>query len=122
MKLVDNIKAIATGNRRIIEEPLHTIQYNTEPSTDYEIKYAREYSIVVKIGANQWIEEDLIKSSGGRVVEHAVEDMKHAILEHVYAEIDRDLRELYLLMRREQNYRETPSMKKLEEIMSKIKL
>lgn len=122
MKLVENLRAVETGNRRIIEEPLHTISYNTIPSSEYEIKYAREYSIVVKIGANQWIEEDLIRSSEGRVVDYALEDMKHAILEHVYGEINRDLRELGLLMRREQSYRETPSMKKLEEIMGKIKL
>ena len=122
MKLVENLRAVETGKRRIVEGPLHTIQYNTEPSTEYEVKYAREYSILVKIGANQWIEEDLIRSSGGRVVEHAVEDMKHAILEHIYGEIYRDLRELYFLMRREQSYRDTSSMKKLEEIMSKIKL
>lgn len=122
MKLVENIRAVETGNRRIIEEPLHTIRYNTTPSTEYEIKYAKEYSIAVKIGANQWIEEDLIKSSEGRVVDYALEDMKHAIIEHVYGEINRDLRELYLLMRREQSYRDTPSMKKLEEIMGKITL
>lgn len=122
MKLVENLRAVETGNRRIIEEPLHTIIYNTPPSTEYEIKYAKEYSIVVKIGANQWIEEDLIRSSDGRVIEHVVEEMKHAILEHVYGEIHRDLRELSLLMRREQSYRETPSMKKLEEIMGKITL
>lgn len=122
MKLLENLRAVQTGKRRIVEEPLHTIQYNTEPSTEYEIKYAREYSILVKIGANQWIEEDLIRSSGGRVVDHAVEEMKHAILEHVYGEIYRDLRELSLLMRREQSYRDTPSMKKLEEIMRKIQL
>lgn len=122
MKLVENIRAVETGNRRIIEESLHTISYNTTPSSEYEIKYAREYSIVVKIGANQWIEEDHIKASDGRVIDYAVEDMKHAILEHVYGEIYRDLRELHLLMRREQSYRETPSMKKLEEIIGKITL
>lgn len=122
MKLVENLRAVETGNRRIIEEPLHTIRYDTTPNLEYEIKYAREYSIVVKLGANQWIEEDLIRASGGRAIDHAVEDMKHAILEHVYGEIDRDLRELYLIMRREQSYRDTLSMKKLEEIMGKIKL
>lgn len=122
MKLVENLRAVETGNRRIIEEPLHTIRYDTTPNLEYEIKYAREYSIVVKIGANQWIEEELIRSSEGRVVDNALEDMKRAILEHVYGEIDRDLRELYLIMRREQSYRDTPSMKKLEEIMRKIQL
>lgn len=122
MKLVENLRAVETGNRRIIEEPLHTISYNTIPSSEYEIKYAKEYSIVVKIGANQWIEEDLIRASEGKVIDHALEEMKHAILEHVYGEIHRDLRELGLLMRREQSYRDTPSMTKLEEIMGKIKL
>lgn len=122
MKLVENLRAVETGNRRVIEEPLHTISYNTTPNAEYEIKYAKEYSITVKIGANQWIEEELIRSSEGRVVDNALEDMKHAILEHVYGEIHRDLRELGLLMRREQSYRDTPSMKKLEEIMEKITL
>lgn len=122
MKLVKNLRAIETGNRRIIEEPLHTISYNSAPNAEYEIKYAREYSIVVKIGANQWIEEDLVTASGGRVIDHALEEMKHAIIDHVYGEIERDLRELRVLMRREQSYRETPSIKKLEQIMEKITL
>ena len=122
MKLVENLRAVETGNRRIIEEPLYTIRYDTTPNLEYEIKYAKEYSIVVKLGANQWIEEELIRASGDRAIDHAVEDMKRAILEHVYGEIDRDLRELYLIMRREQSYRDTPSMKKLEEIMRKIQL
>ena len=122
MRLINNLRAVETGNRRIIEEPLHTISYNTVPNAEYEIKYAKEYSIVVKIGANQWIEEQLVRDSGGRVIDLAVEDMKHAIIDHVYGEIYRDLRELTILMRREQSYRETPSMTKLEEIMEKIKL
>lgn len=122
MKLVENLRAVETGNRRIVEEPLYTIRYDTTPSTEYKIKYAKEYSIVVKIGANQWIEEELIRASEGKVVDYALEDMKHAILEYVYGEIHRDLRELYLLMRREQSYRDTPSMTKLEEIMEKITL
>jgi hypothetical protein len=122
MKLVDNIRAVETGNRRIIEEPLHTISYSTIPNAEYEIKYAKEYSIVVKIGANQWIEEDLVRASGGKVINLAVEEMKHAIIDHVYGEIHRDLRELGLLMRREQSYRESDSTKKLQEIMEKITL
>lgn len=122
MKLVENLRAVKTGNRRVIEDPLHTIRYDTTPNSEYEIKYANEYSIVVKIGANQWIEEEFIRASEGQVIDCALEYMKHAILEHVYGEIHRDLRELYFLMRREQSYRETPSMTKLEEIMEKITL
>lgn len=122
MKLVENLRAVETGNRRIITEPLHTISYNAIPSSEYEIKYAKEYSIIVKIGANQWIEEDLIRSSDGRVIDNAVEHMKHAIHDHVYGEICRDLIELKFLMRNELSYRETSSIKKLEEIIEKITL
>lgn len=122
MKLVDNIRAVETGNRRIIEEPLHTIRYTSERDAEHSPKFAKEYSIIVTIGANQWIEEDLVRASDGKVIEHAVENMKRNILEHVYGEIYRDLHELGLLMRREQSYRDTPSMKKLEEIMGKINL
>lgn len=122
MKLVENLRAVETGNRRIIEEPLHTINYNTIPNAEYEIKYAKEYSIVVKIGANQWIEEDLVRSSDGRVIDLAVEEMKYSIIDHVYGEIYRDLRELTMLIRREQSYRESASIKKLEQIMEKITL
>jgi hypothetical protein len=122
MKLVENLRAINTGKRHIIEEPLHSIRYDVTPSTDYSPKLAKEYSITVSLGANQLIHEDLIKMSEGRVIDRAVENMKHAILELVYGEIHRDLRELSLLMHRELYYRETPSMKKLEEIIEKITL
>lgn len=122
MKLIENIRAVATGNLRIIVDPLHTVSYNAKSSSEYERRYAKEYSIAVKIGANQWIDEDLITSSDGRVIQHALEEMKHAILENVYGEIYRDLIELNLLMRRELNYQETPSMKKLKEIMNEITL
>lgn len=122
MKLVENLRAVETGNRRIIEEPLHTIRYTSERDAEHSPKFAKEYSIIVTIGTNQWIEEDLVRASSGRAIDHALEDMKHAILEHVYGEIYRDLRELSLLMRREQSYRETPSMSKLAEIIDKITL
>lgn len=122
MKLVENLKAVATGNRQHIMEPLHTIKYTTERDAEHSPKFAKEYSIIVAIGANQWIEEDLVRASDGKVIEHAVEHMKHAILDHVYGEIYRDLRELQFMMRRELSYRESPSLKKLEEIMEKITL
>ena len=122
MKLVENLRAVETGNRRIIEEPLYTIRYDTTPNLEYEIKYAKEYSIVVKLGANQWIEEELIRASGGRAIDHAVEDMKRAILEHVYGELRRDLFDLQMEMRNEMNYYDSPSLQKLVKIIEKITL
>lgn len=122
MKLVDNLKAVATGNRQYIMEPLHTIKYTADPADIAGVNFAREYSITVTIGANQWIDEELVRKTGGKVIEHAVENMKHNILEHVYGEIYRDLRELQFLMRNELSYRESASTKKLEEIMEKITL
>ena len=122
MKLVDNLKAVATGNRQYIMEPLHTIDYKCESVETVLHNYAREYSIVVTVGTNQWIDEELVRKSGGKVIDHAVENMKHNILDHVYGEIYRDLRELQFLMRNELSYRESASTKKLEEIMEKITL
>jgi hypothetical protein len=122
MKLVENLKAVATGNRQYIMEPLHAIKYTSQAADIYSVNFAREYSIVVTLGANQWIDEDLIRTSDGQVINRAVEDMKHAILEHVYGEIYRDLRDLQFELRNELSYRESPTMKKLEEIMEKITL
>lgn len=122
MKLVDNLKAVATGNRQYIMEPLHTIKYTADVADIAGVNFAREYSIHVTIGTNQWIDEDLVRASDGKVIDHAVENMKHNILEHVYGEIYRDLRELQFLLRNELSYRESPSSKKLEEIMEKITL
>jgi len=122
MKLVDNIRAVATGNRQHIMEPLHTIKYTADAADIAGINFAREYSIHVTIGTNQWIDEELVRKSDGKAIEHAVEHMKHAILEHVYGEIYRDLRELQFLMRNELSYRESSSTKKLQEIMEKITL
>lgn len=122
MKLVENLRAVETGNRQYIMEPLHTISFTSERDAEHSPKFAKEYSIVVTIGTSQWIEEDLVRASGGKVVEHAVENMKRNILEHVYGEIYRDLRELQFLMRNELSYRESTSTKKLQEIMEKITL
>ena len=122
MKLVDNLKAVETGNRRYIKEPLHTIDYKCESVEIVLGNFAREYSIHVTIGTNQWIAEDRIRASDGKVIEYAVEEMKHNILEHVYGEIYRDLRELQFVMRNELSYRDSPSTEKLQEIMEKITL
>jgi uncharacterized protein (DUF111 family) len=122
MKLVENIKAVATGNRRHIDGPLHKIAYGASPVDIYSFNFAREYSIVVTIGANRWISEDALRASDGKVIEYAVDEMKHVILEHVYGEIYRDLRDLQFELRNESNYRESPSLKKLQEIMEKITL
>lgn len=124
MKLVNHIKAIETGNRSIIVDPLHTIKYTSEIDRDYIPSFAKEYSITVTIGTNVWIEDNLIKSSGSKVVDLAVEEMKYAIIEHVYGDLNRDLHELKFLLRNELGYRETEtsSIKKLEEIIDKISL
>lgn len=122
MKLVENLKAVATGNRQYIMEPLHTIKYTADPADIAGVNFAREYSIHVTIGANQWIDEELVRKSDGKAIEHAVENIKRNILDHLYGEIYRDLRELQFLLRNELSYRESPSLKKLEEIMEKITL
>lgn len=123
MKLIDNIKAVETGNRRIIDEPLHKIKlsYDKAPDT-YNPQFAKEYAITVTLGANQWISEDLIKASDGQVIEYAVQHMKYAIVEHVYGELRRDLMDLQMEMRRELNYYDSPSLKKLVKILEKITL
>lgn len=121
MKLIDNIKAIETGNRRHIVEPLHTIKLTFDrDTTDYMPKFAKEYAITVTLGANEWIAEDLIKASDGQVIENAVQHMKYAIVEHVYGELRRDLMDLQMEMRRELNYYDSPSLKKLVQIVEKI--
>ena len=124
MKLVKALKAVATGNRQYIADPLHTISYRAEstPETIYPVKFAKEYSIVVTIGTSQWIDEEMIISSDGMIIEHAVENMKHVIFNHVYGEIYRDLIDLKFEMRNELRYRESASIKKLEQIMEKITL
>lgn len=123
MKLIDNIKAIETGNRRHIVEPLHTIKLTFDRDTpDYTPRFSKEYAITVTLGANQWIAEDLIKASDGQIIEYAVKDMKYTIVEHVYGELRRDLMDLQLEMRREMNYYDSPSLKKLAQIVEKITL
>jgi len=123
MKLIENLKAVETGNRRHIFEPLHSIKltFDKDP-IDHRSRFAREYAIIVTIGTNEWIAEDLIRASDGEVITHAVENMKHAIIEHVYGELRRDLFDLRMEMRNEMNYYNSPSLKKLEKIMEKISL
>ena len=122
MKLVEHIKAVETGNRRPIEEPLYKIVLKVDSPPTYKFNYAREYAITVTLGANQWIAEDLIKQAGVRVIEQAVDEMKHAIVEAVYGELRRDLMDLHREMRNELNYYDSKSIKKLVKIVEKITL
>lgn len=123
MKLVDSIKAVETGNRQLITEPLYKIKLETDKiPTDCTVKFAREYSITVTLGANQWIAEDLIRSSEGEVIEYAIQKMKYMIVEKVYGELRRDLLDLQMEMRNELNYYDSSSLKKLVQIVEKITL
>lgn len=123
MKLVENLRAVETGNRRIIEEPLHKINLTLEREpVSSPIRFAKEYAITVTIGANQWIAEDLVRSSEGQVVVNAVQHMKRAIVEHVYGELRRDLFDLQMEMRNEMNYYDSHSLQKLVKIIEKITL
>ena len=123
MKLIDNLKAVETHNRRHIVEPLHKINLTLEQEpVSSPIRFAKEYAITVTIGANQWIAEDLVRSSQGQVVVNAVQHMKHAIVEHVYGELRRDLFDLQMEMRNEMNYYDSHSQQKLMKIIEKITL
>ena len=122
MKLVEHIKAVETGNRRPIEEPLYKIALTVDSASPLQFNYAKEYRITVTLGANQFIAEDLIQQSGVQVIEQAVREMKHAIVEVVYGELRRDLMDLHRELRNELNYYDSPSIKKLVKIVEKISL
>lgn len=123
MKLVENIRAVETGKRRIIEEPLHKIKLDYDKAPDpYNPEFAKEYAITVTLGANEWIAEDLIRSSDGEVINYAIQRMKYAIVEELYGELRRDLLDLQREMRNELNYYDSPSLKKLVTIVEKITL
>jgi hypothetical protein len=122
MKFLEHLKAVETGNRQHILEPLYNISYNSDVGDNYTPRFAREYSITVRLGANQWIDEDLVKSSDGKVVDMAVEEMKHAIAEQLYGELRRDLQKLHFQMRNEFGYRETVSADMLVKIIEKVEL
>jgi len=122
MKLVEHIRAVETGNRRPIEEPLYKITFSADSPSSLKFNYAREYAITVTLGANQWIAEEIIQQSGVQVIEHAVDEMKHAIVEVVYGELRRDLLDLRMELRRELNHYDSPSLKKLVKIVEKISL
>jgi hypothetical protein len=121
MKFLDHLKSVDTGNKKIIVEPLYSIRYDSDPDV-FVPRFAKEYSITVRLGANQWIEEDLIKASDGKVVEYAVEEMKNAIAEQLYGELRRDLQKLQFQMRTEFGYRESPSSDMLVKIIEKVTL
>ena len=123
MRLINSIKAVETGNRRLIVEPLHIVKLSYESAPDaYNPKFAKEYAITVTLGANEWIAEDLIKASDGQVIENAIQYMKYAIVEELYGELRRDLMDLQMEMCRELNYYDSPSLKKLVKIVEKISL
>ena len=122
MKLIEHIKAVETGNRRPIEEPLYKIALSVDSPSPLQFNYAREYRITVTLGANQFIAEDLIQQSRGKVVEYAIDEMKHAIVEVVYGELRRDLMDLRMELRNELNRYNSPTVEQLDKIIKKISL
>lgn len=121
MKFLEHLKAVDTGSKQIIVEPLYAIRYDSDPDV-FIPRFAKEYSITVRLGANQWIDEDLVKSSDGKVIKYAVEEMKHAIAEQLYGELRRDLQKLHFRMRNEFGYRESTSFDMLTQIIEKVTL
>ena len=121
MKVIDNIKAVSTGNRRYIDQPLYSIKYCID-SAHYHTAFAKEYSITVTLGASQWIAEDVIVSSKGEVVNKAINNMKRAVVEELYGELRRDLINLHIQLRNELNYYSSDSLKTLESIIESVSL
>jgi hypothetical protein len=123
MKFIEHLKAVDTGNKQVVLEPLCAISFDVTPTdTDWSPRFAKEYSITVRLGASQYIEEDVIKASDGRVIEYAVEEMKHAIMEELYGELRRDLIDLQREMRNQLDYYDNPCRQKLVEIIEKVSL
>jgi len=94
MKLIDSIKAVATGQRRHINTPLHKVKFIADKAPDFHGKYARKYTITVTLGATEWIAEDEIDHSGGKVIDYAIDRMKDAIAHKVYGELAYELKDL----------------------------
>jgi hypothetical protein len=126
MRFLEHLKAVATGNKQIIVEPLYAIRYDlvSDNRDSYNLvpRFAKEYSITVKLGANQWIDEDIIKSSDGKVVEYVLEEMRHAIIDELYGELRRDLKELHLQMRKDYGYYDTKSNDMIVKIIESLTL
>lgn len=94
MKLIDSIKAVATGQRRHIDTPLHKVKFIADKAPEWQAKCAREYTITVTLGASEWIAEDAIEDSGGKVIDYAIDRMKEAIVHKVYGELAYELKDL----------------------------
>lgn len=94
MKLIDSIKAVATGQRRHIDTPLHKVKFIADKAPDWQAKCAREYTITVTLGASEWIAEEAIEGSGGKVIDYAIDRMKDAIVHKVYGELAYELKDL----------------------------
>ena len=126
MKLIDGIKAVATGHRSHIEEPLYKIKLIGDKEPDWQAKFAREYVIMITLGASEWIAEEAINASGGKVIDYAVERMRHAIVDKVYGELSYELINLRNDLRYHYGHKTSdhlnPIIEKLDEIIEKITL
>lgn len=126
MKLIDSIKAVATGNRRHIDTPLHRVKFIADKAPEWQAKCAREYTITVTLGASEWIAEDVIEGSGGKVIDYAIDRMKEAIVHKVYGELAYELKDLrddiYYHSQFEQFEQYHALVERLNKIIAKITL
>lgn len=119
-KFLDKLN-VAIGKRVPIDEPLLAVslQESTLPAFSTH-QTAREFHLKITLGSTVLLDEDLIQTSGGKVVEVAIEDMKASIARLVYGDIKEPLLDLRDTLTRRAYGRECAEIKTIDSILRMI--
>lgn len=126
MALIDSIRNINVGHQFDRADPRFKIDLYTDRNPELRRSQGtREFQLVANLSYNQVISIEMIQDSDQSYLDYAIDNMKVAVVDSVYGELQKDLVELMYIVHSEVVSSNPPSGKSLEkigEILKKISL
>lgn len=126
MSLIKSIRNINVGHQFDRADPRYKIDLYTDRNPEVNrTRGTREYQLVAYLAYNQVISIEMIQYSDKSYLDYAIDNMKEAVIDSVYGELQKDLVELMYIMHGELSGVNPPtgkSLEKIDEIIKKISL
>lgn len=126
MSLIKSIRNINVGHQFDRADPRYKIDLYTDRNPEVNrTRGTREYQLVAYLAYNQVISIEMIQYSDKSYLDYAIDNMKEAVIDSVYGELQKDLVELMYITHGELSSQSPPtgkSLEKIREIIKKISL
>jgi hypothetical protein len=122
MSLIKSIRNINVDHQFDRTDPRYKIDLYTDRNPEVNrTQGTREYQLVASLAYNQVISIEMIQDSDQSYLDYAIDNMKEAVVDSVYGELQKDLVELMYITHSELFDVNPPTGKSLEKIREIIK-